>query len=219
MEQIISFLVAGPNLPFLIAACLVAAIAILELLSSLVGHSHIMLDSDIDFTADLNGNGIPDYLEMDSAGLFGWLNPGHVPSIVFLLMFAGVFALFGFTGQWVFQGLTGMLIPMLVAGPIAATATLPVVRQASIVIVKILPQDETSAISTESLIGRIGVVNVGPISDKEWGFARFTDQYGTDHQLLVRNEGNEYIANGESVVLLEIASEASDGFVVRKSLI
>lgn len=215
MENLLDFAVAGPNLPFLIALAVVLAIAILEVISMLIGFGHIT-GSDIDFTADLNGNGIPDYLEVDHGGMFGWLNPGHVPSVILLILFAGLFAVFGFSGQWIYKGIVGDFAPAMVVAPIAVMLTLPILRQATYTIGRIVPQDETNAVTLDSLIGNIGVVNAGPVSKDNWGMARFTDKHGVDHNLLVGGEGEEIIANGDAVVLLDACDTKPNAFIIRK---
>lgn len=216
MADITDFFVAGPNTPFLVAACLVAAIFLIEVVALVLGHSLASQHGDIDYTLDANGNGIPDYLETGEFNLVGWLNPGHVPSMVFLLLFCGTYSIMGYTGQWVFDGLTGQLAPALLAGPVALAISLPFVRSATRVVERIIPKDESSAVTVESLTGDTGVITAGPITREKFGIARFTDKWGTDHSLMVALEGEETVATGASVVLVGAHPDKAIAFVVRK---
>lgn len=212
------FLTAGPNLPFLVAGCVVLALLILGIISMVIGVGHDLfhIHADIDFTLDANGNGIPDYLEMGHGSFIGWLNPGHVPSTIFIILFSGIYSILGFSAQWIYDGVTGGLAPGLLAGPLVAALAFPLVRSSSAAIAPVIPKDETNAIRVESLVGTGGVLTAGPINQVRFGIARFTDSYGTDHNLMVCGEGEETIANGSPVVLLGPHRDREIAFVVRK---
>lgn len=216
MGDITDFFVAGQNMPFLVAACLVAAIFLLEGIALVLGHSFATQHGDIDYTLDANGNGIPDYLETGDFNILGWLNPGHVPSMIFLLLFCGTFTITGYAGQWIFDGITGHLAPSMLAGPVALAISLPFVRSATRTAERIIPKDESSAVTVESLTGDVGVVTAGPINSVRFGMARFTDKWGTDHNLMVSSEGEEMVATGASVVLVGPHPDKAIAFVVRK---
>lgn len=216
--DIMDFLTAGPNLPFLISGCVVLALLILGIISTLVGVGNDLfhVSGEIDFTLDANGNGIPDYLEVGNGSFVSWVNPGHVPSTIFIILFSGIYSILGYSAQWIFDGVTGVLAPGLLAAPIVMAITLPMVRGSSAAIAPILPRDETNAISVSTLIGSSGVLTAGPIGPDEFGIARFTDDHGTDHNLLVCGESEEAIANGSQVVLLGPHREREIAFIVRK---
>lgn len=128
------FIFVDTNLPFLIAGCIVLAIAILELTATVFGMSSLShSDSTIDFGADLNGNGIPDYLEGGSVGIFHWANPSQIPLMIFLLVFNAIFSLMGFSIQWIYQEAFGLLIPVMIVLPITIAISFPLVRWTSAV--------------------------------------------------------------------------------------
>lgn len=217
MDDITNFLVAGPNLPFLVTGCLVLATLVIELMMLVIGYSIMLGHGDIDFTLDADGNGIPDYLEHGSPDFFSWINPGHLPSSMLIVVFCGVFSLLGFSGQWIYNGLTHGLAPMLLTVPIVIAGTLPFVRGASIGIAKAMPSESTSAISLSDLVGEIGVLTAGPVKGQgDFGMARFTDKHGMDHQLMVSVNDDTIIANGESVVLMGPHPDNAIAYVVRK---
>jgi len=217
MGNITDFLVANPNLPFLIAGCVVVGLFILESVLMTIGHSTMLTHGDVDFSLDLDGNGIPDYLEHGGLHFGDVLNPGHIPATMFLVVFCGAFSLLGYTGQWIYLGATGGLAPMLLSLPITLVPTLAVSRWTSVGMAKIMPQDETNAIALESLAGDAGILTAGPVSGlNDFGMARFTDKYGTDHHLMVGGATNDVIESGSNVVLVGPHPDKAIAFIVRK---
>jgi len=216
MDNITDFLVAGPNTSFLVAGCVVAAVLILEIVLLIVGHSTMMMNADVDMTLDLDGNGIPDYLE-GHGHLGDWFNPGHIPVTMFLVLFCGLLALLGYSGQWIYLGQAGQLAPALLAVPITLVPTLAFSRWFSVGLARIIPQDETNAISVESLAGDVGVLTTGPVQGRDdFGMARFADKYGVDHALVVGSVDDTIIETGSSVVLVGPHPEKSIAFIIRK---
>jgi hypothetical protein len=213
MDNISTFLLAQANTPFLVSACLLGAILVLEIIGLILGFSSF--HHDIDFSADLNGNGIPDYLEVDSH-ILGWFNPGSVPVMIFLVIFSTVFTILGYSAQWVYEGLTGAYAPMLLSCPIVFSLTLPFVRWGSIVAAQLMPRDITSAVSLESLSNLSGPIVVGPVSNTQSGSIRVTDQYGTDHYVYVFADGEENIDVGETAVLTGPHRSINHAHMVRK---
>ncbi|KAI1695020.1 hypothetical protein Ddc_21579 [Ditylenchus destructor] len=63
--------------------------------------------------------------------------------------------------QVVMNGLFGGYLPAAIAGLAAVPAGLATVRGLGALIAHIIPQDETSAVSEQSLVGRVGVVVTG----------------------------------------------------------
>lgn len=210
------FLAAGPNLPFLVAGCVVLALLVLTIISMILGVGHDLFHADVDFTADLNGNGIPDYLEVGHFNIMSWVNPGRVPSTVLLLVLCGFYSILGYSVQWIYLGASQKMLPAMLVGPIVLVVALLATRITSNAIAPVMPKDETNAIALESLVGSSGVLSAGPITNTRFGVARFTDQYGTNHNLMVSGEGEETIANGSAVVLLGPHREREIAFVVRK---
>jgi hypothetical protein len=216
MGNLQTFLTAGSNLPFLIAGCIVAAILILEVFAFLIGHSMMLGDSDIDMTADLNGNGIPDYLETSHLSFTGILNPAHVPLMIMVVVLAGTFSIFGYTGQWFYLDFVGRMCPMALSVPLSVMLSFIATRFITVGIAWVMPRDFTSAVTADSLIGNSGVLNIGPVTSLDSGAARFTDQYGTDHYLIVFAEPELTIAQGAPVVLIGPHRDKDFAHVVRE---
>lgn len=217
MGNILDFLVASPNTVFLVAGCVVVGLFLLELIMMIIGHSLMMAHGDVDMTLDLDGNGIPDYLETGHFHLGELFNPGNVPTTMFLVIFSGALSMVGFSGQWILLNNYGWLAPALLAVPMALVPTLAITRWATVGMAKIMPQDETNAIALESLSGEVGVITAGPIQGtNDFGMARFTDKYGVDHRLMVSGVDETVIATGSDVVLVGPHPDKAIAYVVRK---
>jgi len=213
MDNISTFLFAADNVPFLASACVLAAILSLEIIGVVLGFSS--LHHDVDFTADLDGNGIPDYLEGHS-GFAGWFNPGSVPLMIFLVIFSTTFTVLGYLGQWVYEGLTTSLAPLVLSVPVVFALTLPLVRWGTIAVGHVMPKDESNAVTLASLTGSVGTIVVGPITNTQVGSIRVADQFGTDHHLYVFAEGDVNIDVGETAVLIGPHKVLEYAHMVRK---
>jgi hypothetical protein len=216
MNNLTDFLVAGPNLVFLVAGCIVLGLFVTELIMMVVGHS-LLNHGDIDFTLDANGNGIPDYLEGGNFDFLSVLNPGHIPVTMLMLAFCGILTILGFSGQWIWLGMTGSLAPGILSVPIALVPTFALTSLTSKGLSYVMPKDVSNAIALESLQGNVGVVIAGPIRGlDDFGIARFTDSHGVDHSIMVSGNNTNPIFNGDRVVLEGPHPNKAIAFVVRK---
>lgn len=190
---------------------------LLELIMMVIGHSLMLAHADVDLTLDLDGNGIPDYLEHGHGHFGDFFNPGHIPTTMFIVVFTSLLSLIGYTGQWLLLGNYGWLAPGMIAVPIALVPTLALTRWITVGLARIMPQDETNAIMVESLSGEVGIITAGPFSGKnDFGMARFTDRHGVDHTLMVSSADDTIIENGNQVVLVGPHPDKAIAFIVRK---
>ena len=175
-----------------------------------------MLHSHVAGGTDTNGNVIPDHLEAHGFSLFSWLNPGQVPLMVMVVIFSTIFTVVGFGGQWLFLGATGHLAPLLLSIPVVLAITLPITRSGTNTIAKIIPKDETNAITLESLTGDQGWVIIGPITSNVSGSVRITDKYGTDHYLTAFSEDDAILECRDTVILVGPHPTKFYAFIVSK---
>ncbi|WP_345985623.1 YqiJ family protein [Sulfurimonas sp. HSL-1656] len=179
------FLFAGGVFPFTVAIGIMFAIALLEGVGMLIGAglSEVIesLLPDIDF--DINP---PD---ASSTGLFtkllGWMYYGRVPVLIILVCFLTAFGLTGMTMQAFIHGLLGFYLPSLIAVAAALFASLPFTRGFTALMARILPKDETSAISAEDFIGKSAVITLGTARQGAPAEAKFTDRFGQTHYVMV----------------------------------
>ncbi len=198
----IELLTAEPNLAFTTALVLMMAIALLEGLATMggVGMS-AFLDGflpDTSLDVDLDGLHAP----TASLRLLGWLQIGRVPVLILLIIFLTAFGLIGLFIQSVTLKLAGAMLPALVAAVPATIASLPVVRVLGRVLAKIIPKDETTAVSKQTFIGRVAVVTLGTAKTGEPAQAKLRDQFGRAHYVMVEPDIEGEVFTTDTPVLL-----------------
>ncbi len=195
----LDFFLAAENTSFAVASMITFAIAGVQILGLVLGFglsealenllpgAEVDLDADVDVDADVD---IDADLDLGEPGLleqfFGWLNVGRVPVLVLLLTFLTSFAVAGYVLQAFALGITGLL-PSLLVGPLALAAAFPTTRATSRLLGRILPKEESNAISPEELVGEIATVTLGPVCRQTAGKARVMDAHGNLHFVRVRS--------------------------------
>lgn len=182
------FLTASPNLPFAVALGLLIVLLIIELAGFLLGTglSSIIGDGltpdagvDIDIPA---GDGLN--IGLVSSFLY-WLNIGRVPLIVLAVIFMAFFVIIGYALQYAMAAGLGHMLPAWIAAPAAFVAAMPLVRSSGCHIAKIVPRDETEAVSMRELVGLRAVVTLGTAKKGYPAQARATDKFSTAHYVMV----------------------------------
>lgn len=193
---------APESWPFVVAVMLLGAIAVSEGLALLVGFSLFgWLDNLIpDFDHDLGG----------PADLWlAWLQVGRVPLLVVLVILLTAFATIGFAANALTYGVLGHYLPVYLSSLLAFLGALPVVRSMATKFARLIPRDESSAVSLDSLIGQIAVVINGTARADYPAQARVISEHGQTFYVHVEPEAeNEQFNAGESVLLVKQISGA-----------
>lgn len=194
------------NWPFSIALALMALIAAVELVGMLFGLAPSeAVDSmlpdvnvldlevpDVDIP-DLSG-GAPLTTDLDmptiqEGGFFtkvlGWMSFGRVPALIWLVIFLGSFGLSGFAIQTFTSSFSGFYLPAWLASLPAIALTLPATSYLGRGLAKILPKDETEAVSRDQFVGRVATIIRGVATHETPAEAKLTDQHGLTHYVLV----------------------------------
>jgi hypothetical protein len=188
-----SLLTASQNLPFGVALALIIGIALLEGLGLMLSTSPSnMLDEVMPEVGTEGG--------LDR--VLGWLHLGKVPVLVLLLLFLAGYALFGYGLQMVVKGLTGSYLPAWLAGVLAVPSGLATVRGLGAIVAHIVPRDETSIVSEQSLVGRAGVVTGGQARRGYAAQARVRDAHGRTHYLMIEPDIDDEIFEPGAQVLI-----------------
>ena len=175
------FILAPANLPFSVALLVMLMIGAVEALG--LGASAVELDADLD---------------SDGGGLLDWLGVGRVPLLMLLVVFLAAFGLIGLA----LQQLAGPFSPWI-AGPVAAAAALPFTGLGARGLARIMPQDETTAVSLDSLLGKRGTITIGTARAGSPAQARVRDVHGQAHYVMVEpHDPDHAIAEGETVLLI-----------------
>lgn len=189
---------ADYNLPFAIALGLMLVLAVLQILG--VGD---LFDADAAPDAELAGNLDP----ASAAGLGGavttLLGIGRVPFFVWLIAFLFLFAGIGFGIQGMADGLLGAPFDPLLASVLTLVAAVPATAVMVRPLGRIMPQDETSAVGLDSLVGRRATISTGRAARGSPARAKVRDRHGHAHHVMVEpHEDASEMLEGDEVLLV-----------------
>ena len=212
--SLMAFITAEQNSIFTMALVLMGMIALLEGASTIIGMGiSELLESmlpNVEFDV-----ATPDAPQSVLSKLLGWINFGKVPLLIIMVCFLSAFGVIGYLLQYFTQGLTSVLLPQLIAVPIAFVIAMPFVRLFTSMLEKIMPRDESSALKEESFIGAMVTITLGTAKKGAPAEAKLTDQHGQTHYFMVQPEHeDEQFEQGESVLLLR---PSSNGFYAIKN--
>lgn len=187
-----AWFLSPPLQPFSIAAAVLLALLLIEVVGLISG----MAFSDITESTSIGD-------AADNA--LSWLNLGRVPLFMLLIIMLGLFAAGGMVLQAIADRSIGLIPPWpasLAAGGFALLAT----RVASRAVARILPRDESYALSDQDLVGRVGTVTVGPLEARAVGKISVTDAHGNRHFPRARPAiAGEVIETGAKVLIVDLA--------------
>jgi hypothetical protein len=202
---------APQNWPFIVALGVMLGLALLEALILILGGSLFgfvddllpdSLDGDVDVAAeaDLSApNASSGMLEQ----VLGWFAVGRVPFLVVVIALLTAFGLIGLTLQGVLRQLTGYPLPASLAAIPAFVGASFTTRWLALQIARIIPKEETSAVSRDSFIGRIATVTLGSARSGEPTQGRLIDSHGQTHYVMVEpDRAADVLAEGERVLLV-----------------
>ncbi len=210
----LEFLLLPQNFPFSVALAVMLGIAVMEgvgtlfgaglssLLDSLIPDFDVDVDLDLDADADQAGAMGHGFF----TGVLGWLQVGRVPVLVLLVIFLTGFGLIGLAVQGFVHGLLGLALPSVVAAVPAFLGAMPVVRVAGGLVARLVPKEETAAVSRESFVGRVATIVLGTAATGAPAQARLRDTHGRTHYVMVEPDmDGETFSAGESVLLVRSA--------------
>jgi hypothetical protein len=202
---------APQNWPFIVALGVMLGLALLETLIFLLGGSLSGFiddllpdgpDGDIDVPAeaDLSAPGA-------SSGMLeqvlGWFAVGRVPFLVIVIALLTSFGLVGLTLQAVLRQAMGYPLPASLAAIPALVGASFSTRWLALRIARIIPKEETSAVSRDSFIGRVATVTLGSARSGEPTQARLTDSHGQTHYVMLEpDRASDVLVEGERVLLV-----------------
>jgi hypothetical protein len=190
------------NIIFSISLCLMLLFGIFEICMTLLGGgSQGFLDQflpdNIGHQAEINFDSDYSYISK----VFDWLYLGKVPLFVWLIIFLTTYGLSGFFVQGIIFNLTQTMLSGWIAAPICLFLCMPFVRWGSKIVTKILPQDETTAIHSDDLIGLTGIIILGEARQYYPAQAKVRDIHGLTHYVLVEPEIDEIFIEGQTIIL------------------
>jgi len=189
--------------PFMAAIGIMIAVGLLEGLTLLCGFSA---------TAHA-GNLIAHHFEIDHAGsgaeaglvaqFLGWLHIGRVPFLILLVLFLTGFAVAGLALQSILHAVFHFMLPPSIAACVALPLSLLFVRRTGRPIGRLMPQEESSAMSEIDFIGRPVQIVTGEASQGNPAEARFVDEFRQTHYVRIEpDEAGQIFVRGQTVLIV-----------------
>lgn len=220
----IDLLLAPQTKPFAVALGLVVLIALVELVVALFGASasaaidsllpDLDADLDLDYEVDasLAGGGAldldtPSVPDAPSPGplsaVLGWLCVGRVPILILLILFLSAFGVSGILAQWASRGVFGTPMPAWLVAVPALAAAFPFTRATGLSIARIMPREQTEAVSQREFIGKVARIIRGEARDAQPAEAKVTDSHGRTHYLLVEpDNAGEVFGTEDNLIIV-----------------
>ena len=213
----IAYFTAPGSYPFTVALLVMLGLLAFEIISLINGlGANDVIDDFIVSNVDMPEGGYalsgewPDGAEPSGVAesgsavghLLAWLYVGRVPVLMVLIVFLTVFGLAGLMVQFILREAMGMAIPGVIAAPVVFFASLPLVRACAGGLARILPGEESSAISTATFVGRTAIMVGGNARTDLPAQARLTDRFGTTHYVMVEPEEPDQVLENGSLVLI-----------------
>ncbi|WP_373700925.1 YqiJ family protein [Neisseria dentiae] len=194
---------------FGIALMLMLMLGILEIASLLMGGINDWVDNLLPDSLTETAHAEVG-LEAADAGAFirflSWLYVGKVPLLMLMVVFLAVFGLLGYIFQTAFYAVFGSYLNGLVAAAAVWFVSLPAVRTVAAGLYRIMPKDETTAVTQSSLVGRIGVVVLGEARAGNPAQVRVKDGYGQQHYVMAEPDSDGLVLKqGEAVLLVSLS--------------
>jgi membrane protein implicated in regulation of membrane protease activity len=183
----LAFILAPENLPFSVALLVMLMIGLVEALG--LGLSAVHLDLHFDAHAD-------------GPDLLAWLGIGRVPILMLLVVFLALFGMVGLAVQQGAAALAGQPLAPALASAVAVLGALPLTGIGARGLARIMPQDETTAVSLDSLVGKRGTVTIGTARRGSPAQVRVRDSFGQPHYVMVEPHDEAHpLAEGATVLL------------------
>lgn len=191
------------NLPFLIAFAALAVVAVLQL----TGVSDA-IEGAGDFDASTGG--------LDAGGfgeaLATLLGLGRLPLMVWLASLLFTFGALGVIGQGLLADSIGAPLPAGWAALLAGAAALPLNGLVVRPLAAIMPKDETTAVSLDTLVRRDAVIQIGTARAGSPARAKVVDIHGQAHFVMVEpHDAATALQAGETVLLVRREGETFYG--------
>ncbi len=214
------------TLPFAVALMIMVLLGFIEGIGMIIGLGvsdildSMLPDVDADLDIDANLDAAPDASldaaieshgveigHVDQIGPFtrmlSWLRVGRVPILILAVIFLLAFGLGGLLLQSLVFEVLGAPLPTLVAVVPALFFGIGSMNVLGGLAQKIVPRDESSAVSNASFVGRVATITVGTARMGSPAEARLRDRYQQAHYVMIEPdvEGDE-LHQGEEVLIV-----------------
>jgi len=199
----IDFLLTEFNTGFAISLGIVLAIALMEGIGMLIGLSLINLvdqispfDVEVNFDTDVSSGGL--------TALIGWLYLDRMPLLVWLILLLSNFAISGYSLNYLSINLIGSVFSTDLTYISAIILAIFLTRLSGGVVARVIPQNESAAISSMYFNGEIARITIGTARKNSPAEAVLTDKFKQKHYVMVApDEPQTEFTQGQQIVLVE----------------
>ncbi|TKB46377.1 YqiJ family protein [Thalassotalea mangrovi] len=204
----LNFLLSDVNFAFSVALTIVFGLALLEGIALVIGSSVMTLlddltgfDIDADVDADVSSGGLTSVL--------GWLCLDKLPLLVWLILMLTSFGLSGLIYNYLVLSSVNIELLYWAAKPVALFCALIITHTFGDAIARIIPKNETSAVSTIEFSGKVATITLGRARRGNAAEASLVDDFNQKHYVMVEpeNDHDEFL-QGTQVVLIEKANSS-----------
>lgn len=194
---------ADHNLPFALAIGLMLVLLVLQLIG--VGDGEFDADAGGEAELDPTSGGALDAITT-------LLGLGRVPLFVWLVVFLALFSGLGLGIQALAASLTSGPLDGLLAAVLAGGAALPATAVLVRPLGRILPQDETTAVGRDALVGRRAQITHGRAAKGSAARAQVIDHHGQTHHVMVEpHDAGVQLLEGDALLLVRREGETFYG--------
>lgn len=197
--KLIEFFLSDLNIIYSVSLAIVFGLALLEGVALLIGASVMsILDDliDIDVDTEVSTNGL--------TSLLGWLCLNKLPMLVWLILILTSFSISGLVYNYTVANTLNLTVLFWFSKPIAVFGALMLTHYFGNAIAKIIPKNESSAVTTDSFAGKVATITLGKASKGNAAEAVLKDEYNQKHYVMVEPEDEMSCFNqGTAVVLME----------------
>lgn len=190
MQSFFDFISADYNFPFALSIALMLLFSVFEIVSFLLlgGALSHWLDSFLPdgVDVDLDADGLHAFDSLESA--LAWLYVGRVPMMMLMVLYFTIFGLTGFTVQYLMMEIFNNPLNVWLAAILTFVVSLVLMHYAAGGLYKVMPKDETTALSVTDLIGREATIILGECKIGKPAQAKLTDQFNQTHYILIEPE-------------------------------
>jgi len=185
--------------PFMVSVYLLVGLVALEVVLLVLGADAFHFIDDL--IPDLGEADAPETLSLAKA--LGFIGIGKVPVLMVLMSFLAIFGAGGYLIQKASAAFLDGYLPLAAAVPLAGAAAILLTGRFAALLARVLPSEETSAVSKDSLIGRKAVMNFGDATFTRNASAKVTDRHGNVHYVQVMaSSPEELLPEGSEITLV-----------------
>ena len=196
-----TFLLADMNLLYTLAISIVLLFLFLELLGLIVGISLLEL---LDNISPIDANSSLPITDGGVSNLLDWLCLTKLPMLVWLIIALTHFAIIGYSINYAVLTSLEWQPQLIFILPTTVFFTLKMTHFVGSAFAQIIPNNETTAVSTSTFIGKAAKITIGTASSGNPAEALLLDDFNQKHYIMVEPEfEKEYLPQGTEVVIVE----------------